>query len=58
MKLKQRNKIIKLIDTLQSGVDAHDLLSEIYAETVLRGTLELSTELEMKLDRYFQNDRV
>jgi hypothetical protein len=55
MNTKQRNKIIKLIDALDAGLTAHDLLQDIYSE-VFMGNIKLSVELETKLDQYFSED--
>jgi hypothetical protein len=52
---KQRRKIEKLIDALDAGVTAHDLLQDIHVE-VFMGNVKLPTELEVKLDRYFSED--
>jgi hypothetical protein len=48
---KQRRKIEKLIDALNAGLTAHDLLHDIYTEVSI-GNVKLPVELEVKLDDY------
>jgi hypothetical protein len=48
---KQRRKIEKLIDALNAGLTAHDLLQDIYTEVSI-GNVKLPVELEVKLDDY------
>jgi hypothetical protein len=52
MNCKQRHKIEKLVDALNVGLSAHDLLQDIYKEVCV-GNVKLPVELEVKLDDYF-----
>ena len=52
MNTNRLNTIQEIVDSLDSALQAHDLLLKIYGE-LIRGSIKLPDDIECELDRYF-----